>query len=166
MTEQCSRTGWVVTMGPMTHPHLSFNRQALETRLVRVCWVDSMCCAVLSELPRSLELCVSGQDWGGAYQEWGIRREAVISKVFGQLCKAECLVQCKFREVKPPGQAWGHYLWRGLVFTLWVLCKFENNKDIRLFFAYLFYPMPNFGTFYCLKWRKKYTSHVHVSIST
>lgn len=70
-------------MGPMTHPHLSFNRQALETRLVRVCWVDSMCCAILSELPRSLpRLCVWSRV-GVSISRMRHQREAVTARAFG-----------------------------------------------------------------------------------
>lgn len=46
-----------------------------------------MCHSALSELLRSsLEPCVSGWHGGRADEECGVRIEAVISKVLGQLC--------------------------------------------------------------------------------
>lgn len=67
---------------------------------------------------------------GGEHIETRVRREAVTARAFGQLCKSLMSGSVQFQEVKPPGQAWGHYLWSGLVFTLGVLCEFE---DISLF---------------------------------
>lgn len=81
--EQCSQTGWVVNMGPVTHLYLSSNRQPLEMRLVRVCWVDPLYSSVLSDCS-SLESWVARWKGGAADQECGVSTEAVISKVLGQ----------------------------------------------------------------------------------
>ena len=164
MTEQCSQTGWVVTMGPMTHPHLSFNRQALETRLVRVCWVDSMCCAILSELPRRLELCVSGQDGGGH-----IENEASEEKPW----QPEPLVSCVKSLMSGSVQVSGSQTTRSSLGTL--LVEWAGFYPLGFMQIWRHQPFSCISSsILCLisvnstvssEW-KKYTSHVHISIST